>query len=210
MTLTKITTVRLSRWTAGHAFWWWFTSSYRTYLMTSLAAWCQTHRHLHLAGRCVGDLLPRWTEPPGPPQGCFAGRSERAWPAPTARPWGWGGACCERLGCPGLEWGNRGSPVGRPAQGHKGGQVQIKLDSKFNADMEDGEREHRPAGRAAAPARWGCRRSPPGIGPGVAFPPTPCWCRWGWVRASCCWSYCWPADVLDAQMEETQTKAQFI
>lgn len=58
-----------------------------------------------------------------------------------------------------------------------------------------------PVGRAAAPARWGYRRSPQGTEQGGAPLPTPYWSHWHWEEESCCWSYCWPADALDRQIK---------
>lgn len=61
-----------------------------------------------------------------------------------------------------------------------------------------------PVGRAAALARWGYRRSPLGTEQGGAFLPAPYWSRWHWEKESCCWSYCWPADVLDWQINRSK------
>lgn len=56
-----------------------------------------------------------------------------------------------------------------------------------------------PAGRAAAPAQWGCRRSPRGTGWGVAALLAPYWSHWHFEEERYCWSCCWQADALHKQ-----------
>lgn len=62
---------------------------------------------------------------------------------------------------------------------------------------------HVPAGTAAAPALWGCMRSPRETERGGAALPAPCWSRLRWQEECCCWSCCWPADALQAQIKST-------
>lgn len=58
-----------------------------------------------------------------------------------------------------------------------------------------------PAGKAAALALWGCRRSPRGTEQGAAALPAPYWSRLHWEEECCCWSCCWPADALRVQIK---------